>query len=135
MGRVPSPTASPIPCSQHVVFSIGRVLDLLVPDIPESVQIKVKREYYLAKQALAENEVSPSLQPSHTHRGGSSQALCYPADQGKASSIPLLGHPPWTQALFGTNGAKDDQPSASEESLGPQPRCPEASRASPVPSV
>ncbi|XP_078185117.1 anoctamin-7 isoform X3 [Callithrix jacchus] len=43
---------------EHVVFSIGRVLDLLVPDIPESVQIKVKREYYLAKQALAENEVN-----------------------------------------------------------------------------
>ncbi|NP_996914.1 anoctamin-7 isoform X1 [Mus musculus] len=41
---------------EHVVFSIGRVLDLLVPDIPESVEIKVKREYYLAKQALAENE-------------------------------------------------------------------------------
>lgn len=38
------------------MFSIGRLLDLLVPDIPESVEIKVKREYYLAKQALAENE-------------------------------------------------------------------------------
>ncbi|XP_031224352.1 anoctamin-7 isoform X2 [Mastomys coucha] len=43
---------------EHVVFSIGRFLDLLVPDIPESVEIKVKREYYLAKQALAENEVT-----------------------------------------------------------------------------
>ncbi|XP_054198314.1 anoctamin-7 isoform X7 [Homo sapiens] len=42
---------------EHVVFSVGRLLDLLVPDIPESVEIKVKREYYLAKQALAENEV------------------------------------------------------------------------------
>ncbi|XP_057602509.1 anoctamin-7 [Hippopotamus amphibius kiboko] len=44
---------------EHVVFSIGRLLDLLVPDIPESVAIKVKREYYLAKQALAENEQPP----------------------------------------------------------------------------
>ncbi|KAK2108063.1 hypothetical protein P7K49_013228 [Saguinus oedipus] len=50
-------------CSQHVVFSIGRVLDLLVPDIPESVQTKVKREYYLAKQALAENEVNHTASP------------------------------------------------------------------------
>lgn len=41
---------------EHVVFSTGRFLDLLVPDIPESVEIKVKREYYLAKQALADNE-------------------------------------------------------------------------------
>ncbi|CAK7321448.1 Ano7 [Vulpes lagopus] len=40
---------------EHVVFSIGRQLDLLVPDIPESVEVKVKQEYYLAKQALAEN--------------------------------------------------------------------------------
>lgn len=48
-------------CSQHVVFSISRVLDLLIPDIPESVEVKVKREYYLAKQALAENEVSEPL--------------------------------------------------------------------------
>nr|XP_030863044.2 anoctamin-7 [Gorilla gorilla gorilla] len=58
---------------EHVVFSVGRLLDLLVPDIPESVEIKVKREYYLAKQALAENE-----------------------------------------ALFGTNGTKDEQPQGSE---------------------
>lgn len=53
----------PVPCPQHVVFAISHVLDLLVPDIPESVEVKVKREYYLAKQALAENEVSPP-QPS-----------------------------------------------------------------------
>lgn len=46
-----------------MVFSVGRFLDLLVPDIPESVEIKVKREYYLAKQALAENEVSTQAQP------------------------------------------------------------------------
>ncbi|XP_035878516.1 anoctamin-7 [Phyllostomus discolor] len=78
---------------EHVVFSVGRVLDLLVPDVPESVQIKVKREYYLAKQALAENT-----------------------------------------ALAGTNGAKDGRPPASEESLGPQPRRPGASPASPDPS-
>ncbi|XP_048397509.1 anoctamin-7-like [Stegostoma tigrinum] len=42
---------------EHVVFFIARLIDLLVPDIPESVEIKVKREHYLAKQALAENQV------------------------------------------------------------------------------
>lgn len=30
---------------------------MMVPDIPETVAIKVKREQYLAKQALAENKV------------------------------------------------------------------------------
>ncbi|MEE6518148.1 hypothetical protein FKM82_028923 [Ascaphus truei] len=32
------------------------MIDFMVPDIPESVEIKVKRENFLAKQALAENE-------------------------------------------------------------------------------
>uniref|UniRef100_A0A8C0HAM2 Anoctamin n=1 Tax=Chelonoidis abingdonii TaxID=106734 RepID=A0A8C0HAM2_CHEAB len=43
---------------EHVVFFIARVIDLMVPDIPESLEIKVKRERYLAKQALAENQVN-----------------------------------------------------------------------------
>ncbi|XP_009282514.1 PREDICTED: anoctamin-7 [Aptenodytes forsteri] len=42
---------------EHVVFFIGRVIVWLVPDIPESVEVKVKRERYLAKEALAENKV------------------------------------------------------------------------------
>ncbi|XP_043347538.1 anoctamin-7 isoform X2 [Dermochelys coriacea] len=41
---------------EHVIFFIARVIDLMLPDIPESLQIKVKRERYLAKQALAENK-------------------------------------------------------------------------------
>jgi len=39
-----------------VVFGICRGIDLLVPDIPESLDIKIKRERYLAKQALADAE-------------------------------------------------------------------------------
>ncbi|KAJ7995227.1 hypothetical protein DPEC_G00242350 [Dallia pectoralis] len=42
---------------EHVVFSIGRLIDLMVPDIPEEVEIKIKREHYVAKEALAENQV------------------------------------------------------------------------------
>ncbi|NXT49923.1 ANO7 protein, partial [Pluvianellus socialis] len=42
---------------EHVVFFIGHVIAWLVPDIPESVEVKVKRERYLAKEALAENKV------------------------------------------------------------------------------
>ncbi|XP_068561091.1 anoctamin-7 isoform X2 [Cebidichthys violaceus] len=41
---------------EHVVFSIGRLIDLMVPDIPEEVELKMKREHYMAKQALAENQ-------------------------------------------------------------------------------
>uniref|UniRef100_A0AAR2IQU6 Anoctamin n=1 Tax=Pygocentrus nattereri TaxID=42514 RepID=A0AAR2IQU6_PYGNA len=42
---------------EHVVFLISRMIDWMVPDIPEDVQIKIKREHYMAKQALAENQV------------------------------------------------------------------------------
>ncbi|XP_054839763.1 anoctamin-7 [Eublepharis macularius] len=41
---------------EHVVFFIARLIDMMVPDIPETVAMKVKREHYLAKQALAENK-------------------------------------------------------------------------------
>ncbi|XP_029472982.1 anoctamin-7 [Rhinatrema bivittatum] len=41
---------------EHVVFFISRMIDMLVPDIPASVEIKVKREHYMAKQALADNQ-------------------------------------------------------------------------------
>ncbi|KAI4901365.1 hypothetical protein NFI96_014160 [Prochilodus magdalenae] len=43
---------------EHVVFLIGRMIDWMVPDIPEEVEIKIKREQYMAKQALAENQAT-----------------------------------------------------------------------------
>uniref|UniRef100_H3CZZ3 Anoctamin n=1 Tax=Tetraodon nigroviridis TaxID=99883 RepID=H3CZZ3_TETNG len=39
----------------HVVFFVLRAIDWIIPDIPESLEVKMKRERYLAKQALAEN--------------------------------------------------------------------------------
>lgn len=30
---------------------------MMVPDIPEEVEMKMKREHYMAKEALAENQV------------------------------------------------------------------------------
>ncbi|XP_040049243.2 anoctamin-7 isoform X2 [Gasterosteus aculeatus] len=40
---------------EHVVFFVLRAIDWIVPDVPESLELKIKRERYLAKQALAEN--------------------------------------------------------------------------------
>ena len=59
--------------SQHVVFGICRLIDILVPDVPESLEIKIKRERYLAKQALADTETImkvrlKSVQPGLTLR-------------------------------------------------------------------
>ena len=39
-----------------MVFGICRLIDILVPDVPESLELKIKRERYLAKQALADTE-------------------------------------------------------------------------------
>lgn len=41
-----------------MVFFIGGLIDMMVPDIPEDVEIKIKREHYMAKDALADNQVS-----------------------------------------------------------------------------
>ncbi|XP_023687155.1 anoctamin-7 isoform X1 [Paramormyrops kingsleyae] len=41
---------------EHVVFFILRAIDWMVPDVPESLELQVKRERYLAKQALADNQ-------------------------------------------------------------------------------
>ena len=41
---------------EHLVFTICRMIDLLVPDIPKKVEQKIKREIYLAKQALTDSE-------------------------------------------------------------------------------
>uniref|UniRef100_A0A8D3CBQ2 Anoctamin n=1 Tax=Scophthalmus maximus TaxID=52904 RepID=A0A8D3CBQ2_SCOMX len=41
---------------EHVVFFVLRAIDWIVPDVPESLELKIKRERYLAKQALAENQ-------------------------------------------------------------------------------
>nr|XP_008175684.1 anoctamin-7-like isoform X1 [Chrysemys picta bellii] len=41
---------------EHVVFFFLRLIDWLVPDVPGSLELKIKRERYLAKQALADNQ-------------------------------------------------------------------------------
>ena len=38
------------------MFGVCRLIDILVPDVPESLSLKIKREHYLAKQALADTD-------------------------------------------------------------------------------
>ncbi|XP_074046804.1 anoctamin-7 isoform X2 [Macrotis lagotis] len=42
---------------EHIIIFMAWLIDVLVPNIPESVAIKVKQEHYLAKQALADYEI------------------------------------------------------------------------------
>uniref|UniRef100_A0A3Q2W135 Anoctamin n=1 Tax=Haplochromis burtoni TaxID=8153 RepID=A0A3Q2W135_HAPBU len=56
---------------EHVVFFIGRLIDLMVPDVSEEVEMKIKREHYMAKEALAENQnLSTGERPTVTEPGG-----------------------------------------------------------------
>lgn len=48
-----------------MVFGVSRVIDLLVPDITEEVEMKMKREHYMAKEALAENQVELNRSKGH----------------------------------------------------------------------
>ena len=38
------------------MFGVCKLIDILVPDIPASLDIKIKRERYLAKEALQDAE-------------------------------------------------------------------------------
>uniref|UniRef100_A0A8C6TK48 Anoctamin n=1 Tax=Neogobius melanostomus TaxID=47308 RepID=A0A8C6TK48_9GOBI len=58
---------------EHVVFTVGRLIDVLVPDVSEDVQIKIKREHYMAKEALAENQVKTRADESPSGDGPRSQ--------------------------------------------------------------
>ena len=41
---------------EHVVFGVCKLIDILVPDIPASLDVKMKRERFLAKEALQDAE-------------------------------------------------------------------------------
>ncbi|XP_071511474.1 anoctamin-7-like [Diadema antillarum] len=42
---------------EHFVFGVSRFIDFVVPDIPEALEVKIKREAYMGKQALQEFQV------------------------------------------------------------------------------
>lgn len=48
---------------EHVVFGVCRLIDIMVPDIPEALELKIKREHYLAKQALADTDTLLVMSP------------------------------------------------------------------------
>ena len=39
---------------KHLVIVIGILIDLFVPDIPEDLDLKIKREQFIARQTLAD---------------------------------------------------------------------------------
>ena len=51
---------------EHFVFGVCKLIDIMVPDIPESLDIKIKRERYLAKEALQDAEHSKKRQRRNT---------------------------------------------------------------------
>lgn len=72
---------------EHVVFGICRCIDFLVPDIPETLDIKIKRERYLAKQALADaDQILQQVNLTGTDRDSDK----LDSDQEASTGSPLL---------------------------------------------
>ncbi|XP_030236706.1 anoctamin-7 isoform X5 [Gadus morhua] len=68
---------------EHVVFLSGHVIDLMVPDVPEEVETKIKREFYMAKEALAEHQSADrTLIPGQMELGGVRQRVTDAVLQG-----------------------------------------------------
>ena len=59
---------------QHFVFAISVLIDILVPDIPGSLQTKIRREEYLAKKAL-EGQDDAGPPPLENHEINEASAL------------------------------------------------------------
>ena len=57
---------------QYIVYAITKFVAYLVPDRPRMLDLKIKREEYLAKQALIEREIEDGF---HDGRGPSTVLL------------------------------------------------------------
>ncbi|XP_055863941.1 anoctamin-7-like isoform X3 [Biomphalaria glabrata] len=72
---------------EHVVFGICKMIDIMVPDIPEALEQKIKRERYLAKQALADTDTI--LMMARRNEGDEEDNIDFnaaPSSQSKASN-------------------------------------------------
>lgn len=83
---------TPISPLQHVVFFVLRAIDWIVPDVPESLELKIKRERYLAKRALAENQeallVSQGRGATPATPGTSSPGQCNMGYEHTHNAVP-----------------------------------------------
>ncbi|XP_075926417.1 anoctamin-7-like isoform X1 [Petromyzon marinus] len=60
---------------EHLVFLVARAIDWLIVDVAPDLKVKIKREEYLAKQALSEDQktlekLMVDMQPERRHGGG-----------------------------------------------------------------
>ena len=62
---------------EHVVFGVCRLIDIMVPDVPESLETKIKREHYLAKQALADTDTIIQVSTTWPNRRWPTQTPSY----------------------------------------------------------
>lgn len=62
---------------QYFVFITVGFLGWLIPDIPHKLEVKIKRENYIAKECLSrsEAEASRDLHACMSHNGGSSNSV------------------------------------------------------------
>lgn len=78
---------------EHIVFGICKLIDFLVPDVPEALELKIKRERYLAKQALADTDAIMKIARGDDESGDEDDVM--------VSTVP--------KASSGTKTAEEDR--------------------------
>ncbi|KAG7225927.1 hypothetical protein INR49_018528 [Caranx melampygus] len=92
---------------EHIVFFIGRLIDMMVPDIPEEVEMKMRREHYMAKEALAENQaLGKTIIPGGTDTSNLRQRGSKPSSPPQSESP----HPTWTRSQKKLKEVAADEP-------------------------
>lgn len=82
------------------MFGICRVIDIMVPDVPETLELKIKRERYLAKQALADTDTIMMVSKC-VYLSSLSLHMLIQVNLGEINSIPLLLNCPiWQTSNF-----------------------------------
>ncbi|XP_033750082.1 anoctamin-7-like isoform X2 [Pecten maximus] len=70
---------------EHFVFGVCRLIDILVPDVPEALELKIKRERYLAKQALADTDAIMQIAKGDDDDAIGNEEVIVKIDKGDSS--------------------------------------------------
>ncbi|XP_047474777.1 anoctamin-7-like isoform X1 [Penaeus chinensis] len=100
---------------EHVVFGICRLIDILVPDVPQSLELKMKRERYLAKQALADSDaimqVAQGKEDDEEEGNENHAAVNAMHDAGET---PTYAYPPLTPSYNMVGNSSQEAPEPAD---------------------
>merc|ERR550525_1914414 len=118
---------------EHVVFGVCKLIDILVPDIPASLDIKIKRERYLAKEALQDAEhVLHKVMTDFDSEGHDTDTETNISGNGvfrkQASGETQYNNPCHTTGSLDTSGQEENHSSTKLHNIARRPNSPPALR-------